>query len=609
MSTVWANAANWSNNQVPAAADDVSIPANRPFFPEVTGTQSIRTITIDAGARLTVKTVGILNVVGDFLNNGTFTSVGLGDVRFSGTATQQIGGSSTTTFNNLTIGGAGVELQAPANVERLLTLNANLTTNNRGLTLLSSSNGTAMVVNNSGEVIGNATMQRVIAQVNAGYGYRQYASPVRSTTVADFATPGFTPLVNVAYNALPTPYIPVANFTNVQEYDEARLTAAYPGFDIGWKSPASLNSGLVPGRGYAVNLNAQQKVDLTGTLNNGPVIVANLTTGRLTDSGWHLLGNPYPAPIDWDLVDLPTGLGEALYLYHSTGTYTGSYISYVNGVGPVGADIVAPMQGFFVRNVGASTVDLTFTNACRLTTYASPTMQRGTTTRPLLELSLTDAQQRTDAAYLYFETGATAQFDAAFDAFKVLNNDGKPNLYSVAPGQPLSINGLGELRQQTVVPLGLRASTAGICRLQAAQLQNFPATTQVLLEDRKLQIVHDLRLSTPYSFTYSAMDTVGRFYVRFTPVLTAAQVPGNAAQVFVYPNPTDGQFTVELNQCAGPVHIELLNAIGQQMLAQSTTGTGQLQRVRVDASHLATGVYAVRVKTPCGVILKKIVIK
>jgi len=68
------------------------------------------------------------------------------------------------------------------------------------------------------------------------------------------------------------------------------------------------------GQGYTVNLPATEPVDFVGTLNNGPLA---LTLGRVTptEAGWHLLGNPYPAPFDWRTVPVPAGLDDALYIY------------------------------------------------------------------------------------------------------------------------------------------------------------------------------------------------------------------------------------------------------------------------------------------------------
>src|SRR5690606_22364142 len=112
-----------------------------------------------------------------------------------------------------------------------------------------------------------------------------------------------------------------------------------------------LSEAMAPGRGYSVNIK-RTTVDLTGTLNNGTVNMGTLSYAGPTagnNAGWHLLGNPYPSPIDWDNVTRPASMGAAVYAYQSTGRYDGQYRFYVPGVGGTLTDGIIPMmQGFFV---------------------------------------------------------------------------------------------------------------------------------------------------------------------------------------------------------------------------------------------------------------------
>ena len=76
-------------------------------------------------------------------------------------------------------------------------------------------------------------------------------------------------------------------------------------FDKGWYSPSGGHRpDLVAGRGYAVNIAGTQLVDFTGVLHSGnyPVPLARNSRHHRRRSGWHLVGNPYPAPLDYALV-------------------------------------------------------------------------------------------------------------------------------------------------------------------------------------------------------------------------------------------------------------------------------------------------------------------
>lgn len=64
VSTAWTNAANWNSNAVPGVANDVVIPASRPFFPVIANgiTGSCKSIKVNNGATITIATGGNLKV-------------------------------------------------------------------------------------------------------------------------------------------------------------------------------------------------------------------------------------------------------------------------------------------------------------------------------------------------------------------------------------------------------------------------------------------------------------------------------------------------------------------------------------------------------------------
>ncbi|PIV26228.1 MAG: hypothetical protein COS37_07490, partial [Anaerolineae bacterium CG03_land_8_20_14_0_80_58_20] len=69
-------------------------------------------MTINASAPLTLSGAQNVTVKGNWSNSGTFTP-GTGTVTFNGSSAQTIGGTSATTFNNLTVNNAsGVSLSS-----------------------------------------------------------------------------------------------------------------------------------------------------------------------------------------------------------------------------------------------------------------------------------------------------------------------------------------------------------------------------------------------------------------------------------------------------------------------------------------------------------------
>jgi hypothetical protein len=418
---------------------------------------------------------------------------------------------------------------------------------------------------------------------------------VQSTTFADLSTPGFSPILNTAYNSSTTPN-QVRPFPNVFGYDESRVAnAALTGlsvFDRGWFVPTG---NMEVGRGYTVNISASEVVDFVGALNNGDLTRSLARVGG-TEGGWHLLGNPYPSPLDWSLVAPAdrTGLDAAMYVYESTGQYVGNYRSYVNGVGN---PRVALGQGFFVRvSAGQGSGSMTFRNSQRVTDFTQQVpFRRGTAdTRPQVHLALRGAGLADDA-YLYAEAGATAGVDVAFDAAKLPNPSGL-NLASLVGAEAVAINGLPAFQAATVVPLHVAVPAAGAYRLEAAELLNL--TGAVYLRDALTGQQIDLRQQPSYAFT--ATNLVGRFSLAFAPAAgpLASGAALAAAQVSVFPNPAKQRFTVELPAAGkGTARVTLFNSLGQEVRSTSqTTAAAGATSVAVDAAGLAAGVYTLRVQ-------------
>jgi len=612
VSANWYANGNWTNG-MPGRRIDALIPGNVTTYPVVpNGTAYAKNLTLASGATLT-QIGGTLELRGNFSNSGNFVATG-GTVSLRDSlASQLIGGLSRTTLWNLIVGTAGASLDGAVDIQRVLTLNGNLSTVSLGLTLLSSSTGTAMVVNSGGVVSGQATVQRYInPSLNAGLGYRHYSSPTQSATVGSLATAGFTPVVNSDYNTLGNTATP---FPTVFGFDESRITGASAttqDFEYGYFSPNSLSEPLTPGRGYTVNINASEKVALTGALTTGTVAVGALSRGLEANSGWQLLGNPYPAPLDWNVArqSLPTGVIDAIYVYKSSDQYNGSYQFYQNGFGTLPGGLVPSMQGFFLR-VSQPVASFSFLNAWRATAYQDPTFNRPTAdTRPSVQLDLVSAQGVHDPAFVYFENGATAGLDDHYDAEKLPNTTGL-NLASVAAGTGLAVNGLPLQNATTTVPLTVGVPVTGTYTLRAEALLNL-GTTDVYLHDAVTG--QNVNLKQQPSYTFSAANAAlssGRFTLSFGPMRPTATKAGfTAASVSLYPNPAHKQFTLLVPAVSGEsqAQLTLYNVLGQPVrtatLALPATGA----QTSMDVQGLPEGVYVLRVQAGTTTITKQVVV-
>jgi hypothetical protein len=639
VSTAWNEPNNWypvgvptgpnPNLATPTAGDDVVIPGpgtvvamanvtvtNQPI---VSDTRRVTSVNLSNGATLTLEASGTLTLYGNFVNNDSSVG-GTGTVALADSAaTLDIGGNALSRFPNLrtgTVGTGGVTTSGPVAIQQSLTVGDDLTIGaDQAFTLLSGSAGTAYVVNSGGAVVGMATVQRYITPTNAGAGYRHYSSPVSGNTVADFAAAGFAPVVNPAYNASATPPT-TTPFPNIYSYDQARLglTNSSPEFDKGFLSPGATSEAIGAASGYAVNIGATALVDFQGTLNNGTYQRANLARGTQATAGWQFLGNPYPSALNYDVVLAnSTGMENALFVYKSSGQYTGTYTSYVNGQSANSGTNVLPLgQGFFIRTATGQTGTVNFTNAARLTTPETTLFQRtAADPRPALALTLRNATLANQTR-VYFETGATPAFDAKFDAPYLPATHGL-DLATDAGTEALTINGLPALAGPVTVPLRVHAPAAGTYTLAVDELRNLPAGYHAYLRDGSTGTYTDLATTPSVSLALTPADAPsGRFALLLTAASPLAAAPATlAALAGVYPNPAHGTAILVLPQAlrgTSASTIQLLNTLGQVVLTK-TLAAGGAPNVELRLTGIAPGIYTVRATTEAGLVAKRLVVQ
>ena len=561
---------------------------------------------------------------GAVMLTGTRTYSPLAQYIYNGTAAQVTGLGLPGTILALGVQNtSNVTLSQALSLTQGLNLSqGNLNTGGFAFTLLSSAGGTAGVVNTGGVVVGNTTVQRFINSSNP-IGYRHYSAPVSNTTLGDLTVPGvFTPTFNAAYNTSPTPGTTVP-FPTVFGYNQDRIatvTSNFSAFDKGWFSPAGAGDPMVVGKGYTVNAPNSALVDFVGSLNNGAVPSGTLNRGTDPAAGWHLLGNPYPSPIDWSTVTAAQrpNMDAAIYVFESAGQYGGSYRASVNGVGGNANSpqpIVVSSQGYFVRvSAGQTSGAVNLDNSNRVTTFGpQPSFGRGTAdTRPQVALTLQGASVA-DAAYVYFQAGATAGKDVEFDASKLPNSHGL-NLTSLAAGEALAINGLPVLGTATVlVPLNVAAPQAGSYALKADALANLAGTTVTLI-DALTSTRTVLAAGTSYAFALASTTAAGRFSLEFRPTGALATTPAQAlaAQTQLFPNPASASFRVQLPVLGSKTAVQatLLNALGQTVLRRSlSAAAGQAIDAEFDVRALAAGVYTLRLDVAGTLVTRKVVVE
>tara|TARA_B100000378_G_scaffold169674_1_gene136770 strand:+ start:6270 stop:11798 length:5529 start_codon:yes stop_codon:yes gene_type:complete len=330
-------------------------------------------------------------------------------------------------------------------------------------------------------------------------------------------------------------------FTNatLQEFNEGQTMVAanssqgtiwqWNAANAAWEAPSALTDVAANGEGYAIYagtnaygtflMNSSGVSELDGTVANGDIAVAlaynngqSATVGFVggtsqgATEGWNLLANPYPSQYNWDGQAFPSGTNDALYI--SKG---GTYASYVSGVGTNGGtQYLAPFQAFWVQTTNASPGNFTFEQDQRVTAPSTNLMKTSPVDGVWLKVS---GPAVTDELFIGFDQQATLGFDAHLDAHKLLNKEA-PNLSTKLNGDFYAIcrvapHGLSSF------PLALDDVADGqpcSFKLDAGQLN---AYTAVSLEDKMLNVVHDLKASD-YHFTQNNAYGPDRFVLHFS---------------------------------------------------------------------------------------------
>jgi hypothetical protein len=510
---------------------------------------------------------------------------------------------------NMITGSGEVELTNPTVVKRWLELrNGNLISNGK-LTLASNATQTAMVVqktDGSNQVVGEALVERHITGGQAVYpaayagvgGYHYFSAPTAGATVAELDEVGL--VLNPAYDFV-TPY--VGAFPNFYRYVEHRVQPTAPNdiFEKGWQSPANTSESLPISRGFIINITQGNTVDFYGNLNNGNLANINLTKGTSTHSGWHLMGNPYPAPISWTslkALNPDTEIENSFLRRIPTGQYAGTWAYFTNGVGTNGGtDEIAMGQGFFVRAV-QNNATYRMNNAARLTTFANPTFFRTEneeiSKNGLIKLGISQGKFSDEAA-VYFEEGAQASYDR-YDAEKArFNSQPVPSIYTISEdNKNLAINGLPSFSNEFTIPLTLYNYERGAHTIRLNEINYFQKYVQVYLEDKALDMIHNLTQKPEYQFNMSSIGfQKDRFVVRFSDQVTES---GELDFLTIFPNPSNGEAKLKMfSNYQGEVSISIYDITGRLHKALTINKNTNMFETDLDLRALINGIYILEI--------------
>jgi hypothetical protein len=401
--------------------------------------------------------------------------------------------------------------------------------------------GHTLTVSNEVTVLGTPATTNLIFQNNASL--IQLNNTVNSGSIRYIRNA--TPMVRNDYTYWSSPvagqvlnvFSPLTNPSRYYRFDNSIYNwLSMPGASI-----------MVPAVGYIIRAPSNYSTSATttyvgefvGVPNNGDYyfpIVVNTATNPIQDR--NLIGNPYPSAIDADLLlaaNLSTLQGSFYFWTHNTPitnyVYTANdYAVYNQSGGTATANnpginnntpskFIAAGQSFFVQALNSGT--LTFSNDIRVagnnTSFFRNSQQNTTVTREKhrVWLNLINTQGAFKQLLAGYIQEATNAMDNYFDS-EIAEAGNSLSFYSVLEDKKLTIQGRAlPFTETDVITLGYKTTYAGTYAIQLADFDGLFALEQaIFLEDKLLNVVHDLRTSN-YEFTTDIGTVEDRFVLKF----------------------------------------------------------------------------------------------
>ncbi|MEQ9263436.1 MAG: T9SS type A sorting domain-containing protein [Owenweeksia sp.] len=538
-STTW-NGATWDNG-VPDATTDAIIAGN-----VAPGSFTCKDLTINSGFALVFGSNQTVTIKGSTITNNGFGAI-------------SVDASANLIFDN---DGNSIDLVGNThNYRGLVTVSGTTTLNTNGdLVLTAPSASSFGQITGTGTINGDVTVQAFIDGTDGRYYY--LGAPFTDAILSEFNEPGAIMVsANTAqgtaweWDADNAEWDPAGSGNLANFAVRGRGYAMYTG-NNGAHGPFLIDDGDETGV-----IQVSSATDNASTVsfplgyNDGQASSSSFVTGTSTNDteGWNLVSNPYAAIYDWDGQIIPGGMSSAIYRFNGT-----NYSSYTKGAGTA-SRYIAPFQGFFVQMTGNIAANLVFDRDNRNPTQTATLAKKSNYTVDGVSLHIEGMSGDVyDDVFVGFDANATASFDNQWDARKLSNKGITPDFY-VALGQFNYSICRVPFTAAWSFPLKLDYDQDGDAMTIHADRSQLKSFGQVTLEDRKLNVMHDLTLSD-YNFMQDNAFGPDRFILHFGQPSISIEEPKQQAMVYGFADENG------LNMELGILHdatVEVFNLSGQ----------------------------------------------
>ncbi len=381
---------------------------------------------------------------------------------------------------------------------------------------------------------------------------------------------------------------PVVGATAISVFPSTSFVRSYDEVTENWVNLTGTDV-LAAGTGYSLWMpDGDETVTYTGALNTATVSKTGLTLSGATPdpnyNGWHLLGNPFPAALDFDL-----GTWNLNNVNNSVNVWESVNGNYITSGGDLTDNVIPVGQAFFVRvSVADASMDIPL-DAC---VHNSTSVYKESRTNYFALNITNDANSYSDNTFVRFGQAYANEYETE-DATKMYGLAAAPQIYTMEGAHKLKIN---SRKSAEDIALNLEA---GVDATYTFMVSEFSIDGEVILEDKQTGHTEALTMGSTYSFTASHEDPADRFVLHFNGMTDVEETALEGVQVYAANN----AIYVNYNAAAS-AEISVYTVAGQKVM--TATATQGLNSLKVNN---ATGNYLVRIISSQGTMTEKVFVK
>ena len=221
-------------------------------------------------------------------------------------------------------------------------------------------------------------------------------------------------------------------------------------------------------------------------------------------------------------------------------------------------------------------------------------------------LEYTSTEFNTREIMVVANDAATESYDVDFDF--MMSDAQDQDMYWMIEGEAFIEQGVYEIKNETVLPIGISTNLSGLNSIAIHKLENIPASTKIFLLDKDSENYFDLSEGA-----YEVFLEEGNYNNRFELVFETPDTLGvndtllDEKSLRVFYNISASQINLVNNSGLNIEAVEVYNINGQKVLAQHAINSRQ--SVKIDTLNMSAGAYIVMTKANNNIQSKKILIQ